>query len=181
MSDDIKQALKSVITGLVSSMDDEHREAAAGLAENKDVAEALKQAASYDVDGFYYSMIYPIENVLDGLLLSVSDNSRARFILRHSQFVDRQFNKVTARIDGSVCCSDRSRTIVKALLKHFMTGEEIVFDYEQEYTYHLPVSVFRTHDEIIAFFNGVHRLYYGNPDKYIECLRDFIVKEPVDG
>jgi hypothetical protein len=51
-----------------------------------------------------------------------------------------------------------------------MTENEISWDYSAEYTYHLPKQIFTTHSEIIEFFNGIHHLYYGNPDAYIKAM-----------
>lgn len=98
-------------------------------------------------------------------------NQDVVFIFQNSQFVERHFRYFIEKIDGRAYSADRSRTIIKALVATFSTGEDISFNYEQEYTYHLPEKVFRTHQDIIEFYQGVKNLFYGNPDKYLLAVK----------
>ena len=68
------------------------------------------------------------------------------------------------------CCADKSRTIMKGLLNYYKNNEEIIFDYKQQYTYHLPKILFKTHDQIIEFYEGVKGLYYGSLEKYLQAF-----------
>lgn len=47
-----------------------------------------------------------------------------------------------------------------------MRGDKIEFNYNSEYTYHLPKKVFTTHEEIVMFFESLIHLYMGRPGKY---------------
>jgi len=63
---------------------------------------------------------------------------------------------------------------MRALLRFYVTGEEIRFNYDQDFTYHLPGTVFTTHSNIVAFFVGVYCLYYGRPEAYLKAMADML-------
>lgn len=119
------------------------------------------------------ALIYPYENFLSGLIASkILNNQDVRFILMHSRFVEMQFRGLIERVEGSTCCADKTRTIMNRLLNFYKTGEQISFNYEQKYTFRLPEKIFKTHDSIIGFYEGVKGLYYGNPGEYfLELLK----------
>jgi hypothetical protein len=58
------------------------------------------------------------------------------------------------------------------LLQYFLTGKEVVFDSDEQYTFGHPTVVFTTHQEIVTFFEGLRSLYYGNPDLYVTALKN---------
>lgn len=164
--------LSNVINGLLGAIDDQNREAFKTLAETPAIVEALGKVRDGDVDGFFYSLLYPLENAIDGLLSSeLPGNSKAQFLFSQGQFVERHFQKLFNKHEGSACCADKSRTIVRSLLRFLTTGKRIEFNYEAEYTYHLPKRIFRTHDDIVTFYDALQRLYYGHPDPYLAFMR----------
>jgi hypothetical protein len=113
----------------------------------------------------------PFEKILDGLIArEVSENFKARFLLLHSQYVLWQFRRVIEQLEGSACCADKAKTILRSLLRFFLTGEKIVFDRNQQYTFHLPESVFAEHAEIVRFFDALCTLYHGDPAPYVDML-----------
>ncbi len=59
---------------------------------------------------------------------------------------------------------------VKALICFYTTGKKIEFNYDGEYTYHLPGKIFKDHDLIVEYFEGIWGLYYGNHNKYIVAV-----------
>lgn len=59
---------------------------------------------------------------------------------------------------------------MRSLADSLRNGKQISFDYGQQYTYHLPKMVFKTHVEIIEFFNALYRLYYGNFKPFIDAV-----------
>jgi len=126
-------------------------------------------------DEFYLGLIYPHKQFISGLIKTeISKNSDVIFILINSQFIERHFNYWIDKIEGMVCCSDKSRTIVTRLLEFYKNNSIIEFDYNAEYTYHLPRVVFNTHDTIIEFYEALKSLIYGNPTKYLNCLNSLI-------
>jgi len=124
-------------------------------------------------------LLYPFETLVSGLInVEISNNDDVEFIYKHSQFVERHFQRFIENLEGSACCADKSGIIIRRLVKWFLKNEKIEFDYAQEYTYHLPKKIFKTHDEIIQFYQGVKSLYYGNPIKYMQALIDMKLKQP---
>lgn len=124
---------------------------------------------------FRYAFLYPHEEYIDGLIRSkITKDSDAAFILEQSEFIERYFLNWIQKIEGSACCADKSRTIMRRLFNFYKDGEQIVFDYDQEYTFHLPKIVFRTHGEIIQFYEAVKSLWCGNAEKYIVLYYDLI-------
>jgi len=121
---------------------------------------------------FFYAVLYPWEKFIGGFLkYELKANGDVEFIFKHSQYIDRHFCNLFRDKEGGACCADKSRTIVNKLLEFYATGKKIEFDYEAEYTYHLPKNIFKNHDGIIEFYVGLKNLLYGSPQKYLEALR----------
>ena len=138
----------------------------------KKVIESSEIKGFDNYEEFYFAVIYPFEQMLDGFVRSeISDNGDAVFLMTNSQFVESHFEGIVKNKEGFSCCADKSRTIMKMLIKFYSTGEKIEFDYDAEYTFHLPKTVFKTHDQIIDFYKGVKDLFYGSSQKYLKSLK----------
>lgn len=121
---------------------------------------------------FFYAVLYPWEKFVGGFLKSsLKANRDVEFIFKHSQYIDRHFCNLFREKEGSACCADKSRTIVNRLLEFYTTGKKIDFNYDAEYTYHLPKKIFKNHDQIVEFYEGLKNFLYGNPQKYLEALK----------
>lgn len=159
-SDDIK----FVLEGMLSGIDSKNKQNYASVEPLMEAAvESIKEN---DLDKFFFSLIYPINNVIEGLLAKEAP-PEAEFLFANSRFIENHFKDLFVKFEGSACCADKSRTIMRRLAKSFQTGEEIVFDYTQEYTYHLPTKIFKTHIQIMNFYKALNDLYYGNHDLYL--------------
>lgn len=161
-----KETIKEVLDGMIGVIENEQIDL------YKSFAEKLHKAF-YEkidtVDGFHLALIYPYEKFLSGLIASkISNNHDVRFILMHSRFIEMQFRGLIERVEGSTCCADKTHTIMSGLFDFYKTGERISFNYEQEYTYHLPEKIFKTHEAITGFYEGVRGLYYGNTRRYLD-------------
>ncbi|MDA8151509.1 MAG: hypothetical protein M0003_02140 [Acidithiobacillus sp.] len=137
----------------------------------------LQDAQTFVRDGqperFRYALQYPLERVVDGLLQTAIPGKReAQFILRQYSFLNSHFQKIIERQEGVGCCADKSRTILHRLLQYYLTGTEVVFDPNEEYTFDHPTTVFTNHQEIVTFFEGLRSLYYGNPEGYLKALKN---------
>lgn len=120
---------------------------------------------------FYFAILYPFSQFIDGLIqVELKGDHNVQFIMKCSRFIENNFVKLIETHEGSACSADKSRTIMKSLLNFYLKGDKIEFNYEQEYTYHLPKKIFKTHDSIIEFFEALYSLYYGNGDKYIKAM-----------
>lgn len=135
----------------------------------------IKQFNRYDE--FYLAVIYPFNKFLNGFIASeISDNRDVIFLLTHSDFVERQFEEYIKFYEGSACHCDKSGTIISALIDFYKTGKRIEFDYNGEYTFHLPKKVFKTHESIVGFYEGVKNLFYGNNSKYLESILNLLIE-----
>lgn len=124
-----------------------------------------------DYEEFHLSIIYPFNNFIDGFIRSeISDNHDVAFLMANSEFVEHHFEEWVRRKEGAPCSADKSRTIIRSLIKFYSKGKKIAFNYEAEYTYHLPKTVFKTHDQIVEFYEGLKSLFYGKPEKYLKAL-----------
>lgn len=164
------EALQSVVGSLLSGIDGENAALANGLPELEPVRDALQGLRDGDVEAVNQQLLYPLSRAVDGLLASELDTEEARFLVKHYRFVESHFERLIRQFDGLACCADKSRTILTRLLRLLTHGTPIAFDYSQQFTYHLPRCIFTTQEDIVVFFKGLHGLYYGNPDGYLQAL-----------
>ena len=161
-----KDKIKEVLNGMIDNISKEQIELYQSLIDKKCYENIT------DIEEFYFGLIYPFKEFISGLIRSeISNNRDIVFLLQHSQFIESNFVKLIEKYEGRGCCSDKSRTILKRLLDFYLNGNKIEFDYTQEYTFHLPSLIFKTHEEIVEFYEGLKNLYYGNPIKYLEELK----------
>jgi len=138
----------------------------------KKIIESSEISGFTGYEEFYFAIIYPFDNFIDGFVQSeISDNEDVIFLMRNSQFIENNFQELIVNKEGSACCADKSRTIIKRLIEFYITGEKIEFDYEAKYTYHLPKTIFKSHDHIVSFYKGLQGLFYGKNEKYLQSLR----------
>lgn len=165
--------VKNVLDGILSSIDNENQFNYSLVESLPVMQDAVKNIKENNCEMFYLSLIYPINKVIDGLLSKeIPQSSEARFLFKNSRFVEDHFEYLIQKFEGHACCADKSSMIVGSLAKSLKTGTEIVFDYDQEYTYHLPKKIFKTHDEIMRFFKALQSLFYGKSDLYINEISE---------
>lgn len=176
-----KDELAAVLQGLGRRSEESARAAAAGLLEDPGVAEAVEAARGGRYKLFRYRVILPLHRAARGAAAAVTVSPEARFLLEQRDFVENQFLAVIQRVEGSACCADKARTIVRALLAHFTRARPIAWDYDQEHTFHLPQEVFVTEASVLAFFTAVHQLYHGDPDAFAETYQRLVAHEAGGG
>jgi hypothetical protein len=177
MSDEINKSIDAVFSGLLSMGDKDNADAYNAVANTLLVIKARDHAVSGNYESFDFEYLHLQEQVVDGLLESVTDNNELQFLMKHGAFVERHFNKMIVNFEGSPYCSDKSSTIMSRLIRFHQTGTEIAFNYDQDVTYHLPKKVFTTHTEIIKFAESLHHFFYGNPQKYLESVLEITNKQ----
>jgi len=161
-------SIESVINGIIGSVEKENREFFESILKTSDIENAIESAKKCDSSDFYIYLMYPFSGFVDCLLSTVTDSDNAKFFLKHGEFVERHFLKFIEKKEGQACCADKSGFIMRSVIKFYMTGKPIDMDYSQEYTYHLPKTVFNTHDKIIEFAASIQKLYYGRYEDYIK-------------
>lgn len=162
----MKQKLKEVLKIMHDSIENDN------IALFERIIYEYKMESFNDPEKFYYALLYPWKKFISGYLKVVLNaNEDVEFIYTNYNFINNHFCKLFTTYEGSPFSADKSRTVVLQLLMFYEKGEKIEFDYSAEYTYHLPKKIFKTHDEIIEFYQGLKSLLYGNPQKYLEALR----------
>lgn len=136
-----------------------------------------KIVADKEIDGiktpqdFFYKFTYDFEKFSNGLLREkVSTNNEIIFLFSKYSFIKNQISNLFEKFEGSTCCEDKTKVVVNSLFDFFKTGNEIEFNYEQEYTYHLPKKILKTHEDIAQYYSAIKSLYYGKPGDYLTFL-----------
>ena len=86
---------------------------------------------------------------------------------------DNNVTELTTRLEGSGCCADRGRTIVKSYIGYKITGNLPVWDDN----YGSPKK--GTPLQWMNFIEGIANLYYGRPDKYLMAFKELIAQQDV--
>lgn len=165
------EGIKGVLGGLFASISNGNQVSFREVADLPVMQKAYEAVRAGKPERFYYALVYPLSGLVDGLLQQeLSGSEDAQFLFKHNRFVENHFRAIIDKFEGHACGADKSRTILAHLLHFQKTGKEISFDYTQQYTYHLPVKVFRTHEEIVGFFAALRHLYYGHSDAFVQVL-----------
>jgi hypothetical protein len=132
-------------------------------------------------EDFFHKVIRPAEKYWNGFIRTeIKNNDNVVFLLNNTMFIEQTFQYWIKKIEGMSCCADKSRTILRRLYNYFLTGEKIVFDLSEEYTFHYPKKVFNTHKQIINVFDSLHALHYGNPMLYLKEVTDLCYLLTID-
>ncbi|MBM5458899.1 hypothetical protein H8F21_15135 [Pseudomonas sp. P66] len=170
----MREAIAAVISGILTSADDESVLAFKGLADSEHFIELDEQITARCPDEFGLYLATGHMKAVDGLLHErLGGNSRARFLFRHGAFVEGHVRKRIERAEGYSCSADKTRTVLRSLARHLIDGVPIVFDHSGETTFHLPLKILTTESEVVSFYDALHRLYYGNPLPYLNHLAAF--------
>lgn len=161
------ETIKDFLTTLSDSIENDNQEL------YKKIIDSSEIKSFNNPDEFFYAVLYPWKKFISGFLKSsLNANKDVEFIFTNSQYLDRHFATLFIQYEGTAYSSDKSGHIVNQLLKYYATGERIEFDYDGKYTYHLPDKIFKNHEQIVKFYEGLKSLLYGNPMKYLEALKE---------
>jgi hypothetical protein len=167
------EAINKVLTGMLGVIEQEKIDLYKKLLDHSNRTEIES------VEDFFFGLIYPHRQFLEGLIsVEISPKDEVGFLLIHSDYVEHHFSEWIVKREGTACSADKSSTIIRALFEWLKTGKKIEWNYDQEYTYHLPKTIFKTHENIVMFYDGVKRLYYGKPQLYLECIKKLIAIQP---
>lgn len=166
-----KDAIQNTLLAMFSSIERDNQNAYEALKDLPAFQEAGSAIENSDPDAFYFALIYPLSNVINGLLSTyLGGAEEAKFLFKHHGFVEGHFRTQLEQVEGHACVADKTQTIIRHLVYSLVLGKKFEFDYGQEYTFHLPKVLFKTQDENVEFFRALMRLYYGNPDAYLKQL-----------
>lgn len=168
--------IASVLESLLAGVDADAAQAFLSIAGTGAADKAVQYVREGDHERYHYALPYPLQKLLRGLLnYAIPGKREAQFILEHQDFVSAHFRSVITGQEGMSCCADKTRTILRKLLRYYLAGEEIVFNRDAKYTFDLTEKVFTCHEDIVEFFNALQGLYYGNPKQYLAVLSKILV------
>jgi hypothetical protein len=98
-------------------------------------------------------------------------NSNLVFLYSNYNFVYNQFVSLFERIEGMAYSTDKTTTVLNALERYFVSGDEIEFDFYLKVKYFLPEKIFVNHESIMEFYNSLIHLYYGSNVKYLLAIK----------
>jgi len=165
----LEQALSDVFHA-IGSEQQAHRLLHTQDAEGTEIANRIAQAVDTASVGPVSMTLKGLNELIKGVLELRGKSPEFSFLLMQYDFVEAQIRTLITKSEGHRCCADKSKTIMKALMRHLLLDEPIEFNYEQEYTYHLPKKVLMSQDEILSFYDALHSFYYGQPDAFINYV-----------
>jgi hypothetical protein len=143
----------------------------------KELSKDVKKTDIDNYDDFYRKLVRPAEKYWGGFIRTeITNNNEMVFFLINSNFIENNFRYWIEKKEGSACSSDKSRAIMKRLYYWIKDEQKIIFDANEEYTYHHTKKIFTTHDEIDAFYLSLHHLHYGNPQQYLSIISEILKK-----
>lgn len=161
--------LKNFLNSFADSIEKENTELYKNIIESSNITKCENPSE------FFHAVIHPFDKFISGFLkTTLSANRDVEFIWKNSQFIERHFRNLFEKYEGGAYSSDKSKTILSGLLRYFSSGEMIEFNYDAKYTYHLPKIIFKSHDQIIEFYEGIKDVFYGHPEKYLKALKNVL-------
>lgn len=93
-----------------------------------------------------------------------------KFLFKNCGFVEDHVRRLIEKYEGIGRCSDKTGSVLSGILRYLKTGQTIQWNYDQEYTFHLPKKVFVEHASTIQYFWSLLHLMSGNPEPYMHAL-----------
>lgn len=172
---DIQQAITGLFAGLTAAKHTKLDEMDTNLPES--LITGLKACFDrFDFSMFNHTLLRPIEEMQEALIRKFTTDEKVIFLIQNFQFLEEHFVYLIKAKEGFACSADKSSTIMRALARFLITGQEIKWNYDQEYTYGLPKEVFATHEEVIVYFDALHSFHWGNPEKYFTVMSAMLKK-----
>jgi hypothetical protein len=166
--DELEMGIRDVLGAFAAGLDADDRKAYLNASSQPSVVAARTALEAMDLTAFRWALQRPFDQVLDGLLAEAFPGSlEARYLFRRATYVERHFRSAVQAHEGLACSSDKTRTILAALLAYFIKGKPISFAPAGEYTFHLPTKVFVDQPSILAFFEAIRSLDHGDPRAYL--------------
>ncbi|MFC4236451.1 hypothetical protein ACFOY8_14695 [Thalassospira xianhensis] len=117
-----------------------------------------------------------INKVVRGFYTKHLGSGELVFLMQNLDFFRSQLREIFNKKEGSACCADKAGYIIRCMFKALHTGEQIVHPVNEQdgsRPYYVPAKVFREHEEIMGFFEAVHSLFYGRPDKFAALCQHY--------
>lgn len=169
---EFEKGLTNVISSILSGQERERGRLYEKIILEEDYHKHFKiEKDKFDPCDFHLYLQYPYEQFLESVIESqLKINEKAKYFLLNIHFFENHITQLINRIEGSTCSVDKSRAIIRAIYYFLSEDRKIEFNYEGEYTYHLPKKILKTHDEIIKYYKALDHLYWGEEKEYLEFL-----------
>jgi hypothetical protein len=166
--DDLKKGLEGIFSSIMAEESRKAQETLSASESDPTILKAEEALRELDYRKFDSSLLRHHSRITSALIKKeLWDNHRLGFLFTKQEFVSRHIRNLFVDIEGSCCCADKERTVMRAIVRHLHSGNPIKFNYDAEYTYMLPEIVLRDQESVIAYFEGLYQLYYGNPKPYL--------------
>jgi hypothetical protein len=165
---DLTNAFSSIFSGLRGLMRDEATEEYRKHADDPDIKEAgdaLRLMDCIEFSDLARRRLKPLEGLLNSKL---GYNDRAEFLFMHGGFVESHLERIIQDVEGSYAYVDKARHVLRRAASASALGIRIDLGADEPDSYWMPKKVFRTHEEIMAFVDALHSLFYGGADDFIE-------------
>lgn len=169
---------KDIFAGMFSDIAVRNLTAYEMVKDHSVVVEAKKALDAGNPFAFHRAVLHPVVRVIDGMLEEVVPSDyRAQFLFKHPQYIADHFETIISTYEGFSCRSDKAKTIVRAIALKLTQGTPICWNYDQEFTFHLPTKVFATEAAVLQFYDALIHLYLGNPSAYLVEMKSIIASQ----
>lgn len=166
-------AIKGVLEGLCAASASDDANAYHQVSHLESFQDAARHITAGDTEGFYFSLIYPIERSISGMLEDrLPGNHRAQFLFLQSSFIESHLEKLFVKHEGAACSVDKTGRVMDLILNHLISGEHSAFPTGEERAYYTPKKILLDSNQAMALFDGLYWLYYGMPDKYLKAVKE---------
>lgn len=97
-----------------------------------------------------------------------SDNNTIKLIYNYWNIFENNINKITRKLEGMCCSSDRTRKIIKSYIEYSLTGE--LPKWEESYS----VPKIGNAEDWMDLIDGIAGLIYGNNENYLSAYMRLI-------
>jgi len=108
-----------------------------------------------------------IDYQLGNCILAFHKSDDGAFIYEKYGYVEEAFTKYIESREGSCCCVDKSRTIVRGLHKAFEAGTPYVMPVREKDEQYWITRCMTTED-VIEFYKAIKSAYFGRHIKLVE-------------
>lgn len=166
---EINEGLKSAINLLVGAFD------ADKFGKFKDLLPNEPIDITGSFNAFSYKFKRPYTKYLECLLQNAYPSTKLKYELKtlvmDYDFFKHNFEYWINIREGWACCADKSSYVLRQLINFLINDVEIKHDYENEKAFWIPKTIFKTHDEILGFFNALTSFRFGNPNLYLKYIQ----------
>jgi len=170
-NNDIKNTIKNVIQGLLDATEAEAKDTEL----YKFILGKIEKATLGidDPEDFYYRIMYDFNNVLDAAVSSAPSTNDwlVKSIFLDYAFFDNHLTKFCETLEGPAYSTDKSRYLLKCVVKCRINGGRIQLHPCPENFHHPKTGNW---EMWLKYVEGVGRLRHGDPGPYLKAYKNLI-------